>query len=148
MYAVGEPLVVFYRVDGQVDGQAIAQAQVMITDIPSNGQATVILSGTRPAGQTNVFNAQVSPPTGTETLVLQAQAIGLALSAQDQCSFQVVQGAACMTACDCPTEQLCNSQGMCENGITPVYCCEQGPCPAMATCQHVAGNYGSCPAAP
>jgi len=144
-YTVGEPLSIFYRVDGQNGGQAIAQAQVTLIDIPPNQQGVVILSATEPAGQTNAFDAQVSPPTGTETVVIQAQVSGFS-SAQDQCSFQVVQASGCMTACDCPTEQMCNALGMCENGVTPVYCCEHNICPPGAACQHIGGNPGMCAA--
>ena len=146
MYAVGEPLSIFYRVDGQSGGQAIAQAHVTLIDIPSNGQGVVILSAQEPAGQTNSFDAQVSPPTGTETVAIQADFPGFS-QAQDQCSFQVVQAAGCQTACDCPTEQQCNMQQMCENGPTPVYCCSHGPCPAGAICQDpgLVGQFFNCP---
>ena len=138
-------LSILYRVDGQADGQPIPQAQVTIIDFPPNSGGTVILSGAQPTGQTFVFGATVSPPTGTETLVIQAQAPGLGLSAQSQCSFQVVQPAGCTTACDCPTEQRCNMLGMCENGPVPVYCCEGAICPSMSSCQHLGGNMDTCP---
>ena len=144
---MGEALNIFYRIDGQIGGQMITQAQVAIIDIPSSGQQMVILSGPQPAGQTNIFDAQVSPPTGTESLILQAQVPGFALTAQDQCSFQVVQVAECQTACDCPTGsgQQCTDQGTCQMGPNPIYCCSQGPCPAGATCQEVGGGFFPCP---
>lgn len=146
MYALGEGLRIFYQVDGQIDGQTLTQAQVTLIDIPSNGQENVIFSGPRPAGQTNILDTQVTPPTGTESLVLQAQAPGFTQTAQDQCSFQVTPQ--CQTACDCPTGQLCDEQGTCQTGITPVYCCSHGPCPAGATCQEVGGQYAPCPQMP
>jgi hypothetical protein len=146
VYGVGEAIRIFYRVDGQLGDQPITQAQVTIIDIPSNNQGTVILSGGRPAGQTLFIDATVSPPTGIEMLRLQAEAPGFTQIAQDHCSFQVT--AQCQTACDCPTGELCDDQGICQMGITPVYCCSHGPCPAGATCQEVGGQYAPCPMAP
>ncbi|MBI3782235.1 MAG: hypothetical protein HY270_02420 [Deltaproteobacteria bacterium] len=140
-YAVGETLRIFYRVDGY-SGQAIPEAQVSILDFPPNSQGMLIFSGATPTGQTFSSAAGVSPPLGTETLVIQAQAAGL--SDQSQCSFHVIQ-LGCMTACDCPTEQSCNMQGQCESGLSPVYCCEHGPCPIGAICQHIGGNFMNCP---
>lgn len=125
-------------------GQAITQAQVTIIDFPPNGQGSVILSGVQPAGRTLSFNGQVNPPAGTEALVIQAQAQGFPQSAQAQCSFFVARASQCQTACDCPTGELCTEQFVCEVGVTPVYCCEAGPCPAGATCQHLAGHYDPC----
>jgi hypothetical protein len=146
-YAIGETINVLYRVDGVIDGQAITQAQVTITDVVG-GQGSVILSATRPAGQTLDLSGQAGPPVGTETLVIQAQAQGLPQTAQAQCSFHITQANNCMTACDCPTTQICNDQFTCQMGITPVYCCNFGPCPAGATCQFMEGDFSQCPGAP
>lgn len=144
VFAVGDPIRLFYQVDGSSGGQTIPEAQVTITDFPPNSQGTVILSATRSTGQVFIIDSTVSPPTGTESVVIQAQAVGL--SAQDQCSFQVVPAAGCQTACDCPTEQQCN-MGMCENGPTPIYCCSQGPCPPGGICQDpgLVGQFFNCP---
>jgi hypothetical protein len=143
VYTVGETVSVFYRVDGQSGGQTIPQAQIAIFDVPPGGSPELIFSGTQPTGQTFGFSGTASPPPGVESLIIQAQAAGL--TAQDQCSFQIVQAAVCMTACDCPTGQLCNEDGQCEVGVTPVYCCSHGPCPSLATCQEIGGAYAQCP---
>jgi hypothetical protein len=106
----------------------------------------VIFSGTIPTGQTFVLNATVSPPTGIETVLIQAEAQGFSQASQSQCSFQVVQPIPeCETACDCPTGLFCNDQQMCEMGSEPLYCCTHGPCPESAICQEPGGAFGTCP---
>ena len=146
MYQVGELLSLFYRVDGAADGQTLTQAQVTILDIPPNGLPQQLLSGPRPAGQTLGLDGTVSPPLGTEAFVIQAQAAGM--QDQSQCSIQVIAAPGCMTACDCPTEQMCNASGQCQIGMSAVYCCDQGPCPAGSPCQHVTGGFSNCMGGP
>jgi len=50
----------------------------------------------------------------------------------------------CVTACDCPTGQLC-LQGKCLVGLVPRYCCDSGPCPHGEQCQQLDGTLTSCP---
>lgn len=149
VFAVGEPIGILYRVDAQIGGQPVPQAGVTIIDIPPGSGGMVIFSSTIAPGKTFVLNATVAPPTGIETVVIQAEANGFSGFSQAQCSFQVVQPTpVCTTACDCPTGQLCNAVGMCEVGTTPVYCCTHGPCPPFAVCQEPGGAFGTCPILP
>lgn len=143
VYQVGESLNVLFRIDGY-SGGPIAQATATISDYTNGMLSGVINLGAQPTGVTLLFNAGVEPPAGTETLVLSAEAPGTGLSAQGQCSFQVVSPAPCMTACDCSPGQRCVA-GSCALQGNPVYCCPDATCPAGETCQEPGGAFGVCP---
>ena len=53
-------------------------------------------------------------------------------------------GAKCTTACDCQAGLACR-QGTCGmSPIGPVYCCDEGQCPAGQFCQDQQGGFGQC----
>ncbi|MDB4965986.1 MAG: hypothetical protein JWN44_1675 [Myxococcales bacterium] len=53
-------------------------------------------------------------------------------------------GAKCMTACDCQAGLACR-QGTCGmSQVGPVYCCDEGQCPAGQFCQDQQGGFGQC----
>ncbi len=49
----------------------------------------------------------------------------------------------CYSACDCPTGQRCVN-GSCLLQGDPIFCCDQGSCPAGAACQNTEGELALC----
>jgi hypothetical protein len=142
VYVVGESLTVLFRIDG-FSGGPIAQAAATILDVVNGNPGGSIDLGMQPTGDTLGLAFNVSPPLGTETLVLTAQAAGL--EAQAQCSFSVTsQPQDCATACDCTPGQRCVA-GSCVNQGNLLFCCTGPMCPAGADCQEPGGAFGMCP---
>src|SRR5262249_38289178 len=99
--------------------------------------------GTQPAGVTLQLQVDIAPPTGTETLVLVAEAQPGPLSDDAQCSFHVVAPTPCMTACDCNPGEACVA-GSCSMSGGPRYCCTNPVCPVGFDCQFPGGNVSTC----
>ena len=142
-YTVGEQADVGYEVDEIASGGMPIQVHVTIADY-SNGQPVGGLDfGLQFTGMQYGFLYLVSMPTGIETLLLSADANPDPLTAQTQCSFNVVS-AGCTTECDCAAGQHCE-MGTCVTGGGPPYCCTSMPCPSGFDCQLPNGSYGTCP---
>lgn len=114
VYTVGDPIAVFYRVDGSLNGQPIEQAQVTMFDVLPNGPTGVLVQRTVLPGQLLVFNGTVTLPTGVETVVLVASAPGFVQPVQDQCSFLVVEAPTpCADSVQCEPGVTCHSDARC-----------------------------------
>lgn len=143
VYTVGEQATIFFQIDGFSAGMDIAEAQVDLFDFVDGSPVGSTNLGVQPTGTTLGFQVGISPPIGTETLVLEAEGGQGPLTTQAQCSFHVVAAAGCMTACDCPPEQRCVA-GMCQIQGNALYCCTSGTCPAGEQCQFPAGGFSLC----
>jgi len=142
VYAVGEQATLFFRVDGFSAGMAITEAQVEIFDFIDGAPTGSIDLGVQPTGVTLGLQVGISPPTGTETLLLVAEGGQGPLDDESQCSFHVVSPE-CTTACDCPPEQRCLG-GVCQIAGNALYCCTSMTCPMGEQCQHPAGGFDTC----
>jgi hypothetical protein len=140
-YTLGEEAYLTLRAVGASGGMQIAHVDLKLSDY-SNGQLVSMSDlGANPTGVTFHSHYVVQPPTGTEMLVLLADAAPIPLMAQAQCSFNV---APCASACDCPPGEQCTAGGVCATGPSMLYCCTNATCPMNADCQFPNGGFGTC----
>lgn len=83
IYFVGDPITVFFRVDG------VSQALVRLLDVLPDGRIRVILQQVIPGHRELSLRGTIEPPLGRETLVLQVFSAQGAVAAEDRCSFTV-----------------------------------------------------------
>jgi hypothetical protein len=144
-YTVGEEADVFFEVDGVGSGgMPITQVHVQIADYSNGHLVDVSDLGLQSTGMPlhDIFYP-VQPPTGTETLLLLADANPGPPMTQTQCSFNVLS-AGCTTECDCAAGQHCQ-MGTCVVGGGAPYCCTSMTCPVGFDCQFPNGSFGVCP---
>ena len=93
VYAVGETIRVNFRVGSDV----VSAASVTLFDVLPDGRIGVASFGTIATNRSFSFAAVIGPPTGSEQLVLRADASGVNRT-QRSCSFRVVSATPARTA--------------------------------------------------
>lgn len=85
IYFVGDPITVFFRVDG------VSQALVRLLDVLPDGRIRLILQQVIPGHRELSLRGTIEPPLGRETLVLQVLSAQGSVTAEDRCSFTVMR---------------------------------------------------------